>query len=131
MAALLADVDATVSACVGELADIAAALQHALVELRGTTGHLLAEYAENQDVAMGKAFDYLMQLGYVMGAWHMARAAVVSAAKVAQGSDNPFYVRKLATTRFYLENILPRTRGHAAVILNGGPALRDYPQDWL
>jgi alkylation response protein AidB-like acyl-CoA dehydrogenase len=131
MVALLAEVDATVTACDGELAGVGAGLQRGLEELRRTTAHLLAEYSGNEQVVMGKAFDYLMQLGYVMGAWHMARAAVVSAARVAGGSDNPFYERKMATTRFYMENILPRARGYAAVILDGGPALRDYPQDWL
>jgi alkylation response protein AidB-like acyl-CoA dehydrogenase len=131
MEALLAEVEATVTACDGELADVGAALQRGLEELRRTTAHLLAEYSGNEDVVMGKAFDYLMQLGYVMGAWHMARAAVVSAAKVAGASDNPFYQRKMATTRFYMENILPRARGYAAVILDGGPALRSYPEDWL
>ncbi len=131
MVALLAELDVTVTACGGELAGIGAGLQRGLDELRRTTGHLLAEFGPNPDLVMGKAFDYLMQLGYVMGAWHMTRAAVVSAAKVAQGGDNPFYLRKLATTRFYMENILPRARGHAAIILNGGVALHDYPQDWL
>ncbi len=131
MVALLAEVDATVTACTGELAGIGAGLQRGLDELRRTTAHLLAEYVVNEEVVMGKAFDYLMQLGYVMGAWHMARAAVVSAAQLAGGSDNPFYARKLATTRFYMENILPRARGYAAVILDGGPALLAYPEDWL
>jgi hypothetical protein len=131
MVALLAEVDATVTACDGELAGVGAGLQRGLEELRRTTAHLLAEYSGNEEVVMGKAFDYLMQLGYVMGAWHMARAAVVSAAKVAGGSDNPFYGRKISTTRFYMENILPRARGYAAVILDGGPALRAYPEHWL
>jgi alkylation response protein AidB-like acyl-CoA dehydrogenase len=131
MAALLAEVDTTVSACVGELADMGTALQRAVEGLRRSTAYLLAQYAGNQALAMGKAFDYLMQLGYVMGAWHMARASVLSSMKIAAGSCNPFYARKQATTRFYLENILPRAGGHCAAILEGGEALRSYPEDWL
>jgi hypothetical protein len=80
---------------------------------------------------MGKAFDFMMQLGYVMGAWHLARSAVVSSARVAAGSDNPVHVQKPATARFYMQNILPRAQGHAAVILGSGPALQGYAEDWL
>jgi alkylation response protein AidB-like acyl-CoA dehydrogenase len=131
MEALLAEADATVAQCGGQLGDIGRALQQSLADLRKTTSRLLADYAENQAAVMGKAFDYLMQVGYVMGAWHMARSAVVSAAQVARGNDNPFYGQKLGTARFYMENILPRTRAYAALILDGGPALTDYPEGWL
>ncbi|MBP6681917.1 MAG: acyl-CoA dehydrogenase [Halioglobus sp.] len=131
MEALLAEADATVAQCGGQLGDIGRALQQSLADLRKTTSRLLADYAENQAAVMGKAFDYLMQVGYVMGAWHMARSAVVSAAQVARGKDNPFYGQKLGTARFYMENILPRTRACVALILDGGPALTDYPEGWL
>ncbi len=131
MEALLAETDATVAQCGGQLSDIGQALQQGLADLRRTTSRLLADYGENRDAVLGKAFDYLMQVGYVMGAWHMARSAVVSAAQVARGNDNPFYAQKLGTTRFFMENILPRTRAHAALILDSGPALTDYPEGWL
>ncbi len=131
MVALLEEVDATVAACTGDLQDIGAGLQQGLEDLRRTTAHLLNEYEETPDAVLGKAFDYMMQTGYVMGAWHLARSAVFSAARIAAGSDNPFYPQKLATTRFYIQNVLPRSRAHAGVILGSGPALLDYPEDWL
>jgi len=129
--ALLVEADATVAACSGDLADIGLGLQKGLADLRQTTAHLLADCTGNFDAAMGKAFDYMMQLGYVMGAWHIARSAVVGAARVAAGSDSPVHVRKPATARFFIQNILPRAQGHAAVILGSGPALQGYAEDWL
>jgi len=129
--ALLADADTTVAACTGELADIGQGLQAALADLRQSTAQLLADCTDNFDAAMGKAFDYMMQLGYVMGAWHIARSAVISAARIAAGSDKPVHVQKPATARFYVENILPRAKGHAAVILGSGSALQHYAEEWL
>jgi len=131
MEALLGEMDGTVGACAGELADIGDRLRRAIADLRETTAAIIADYADRREVALGKAYDYMMQVGYVMGAWHMARAAVVSAARVEAGSDNPFYPRKLATARFYMENILPRADGYAAVLRHSGPALVDYAEDWL
>ena len=130
-AQLLEEADATVAACSGELADIGAGLRQGLADLRRSTAHLLGEYQLSQELVMGKAFDYMMQFGYVMGAWHLARSAVVSAARIEAGSDQPFYWQKLATTRFYLENILPRSSAYAAVITESGTALLDYSEGWL
>ena len=78
MVALLEQVDATVVACTGDLQDIGAGLQQALEGLRRSTAHLLNEYGESPDAVLGKAFDYMMQTGYVMGAWHLARSAVLT-----------------------------------------------------
>jgi butyryl-CoA dehydrogenase len=36
----------------------------------------------------------------------MARAAAISARKIAAGDGDPFYVAKLATARFYADHVL-------------------------
>ena len=135
MEALLAELDVTVADCAGssavELKVIAEALQGALAELRETTALLLEQLADNREAALAGAFDYMMQVGYVMGGWHLARSALVADARMRDGADNPFYPRKLASARFYVENLLPRARGCAQVIRNGSAALLDYAADWL
>jgi alkylation response protein AidB-like acyl-CoA dehydrogenase len=132
---LLTEVDATVAACAegaaSELALIGTALQGALAELRETTSLILGQLTDNREAALAAAFDYTMQLGYLMGGWHMARSALIADAQLQAGSDNPFYSRKLASARFYMENLLPRTRGSAQLIRNGSVALLDYAEDWL
>jgi hypothetical protein len=135
MEALLAELDVTVADCAGsdrvELKVIAEALQGALAELRETTALLLEQLADNREAALAGAFDYMMQVGYVMGGWHLARSALVADARLRDGADNPFYPRKLASARFYVENLLPRALGCAQVIRNGSAALLDYAEDWL
>ena len=117
MEALLQEIDTTL----GDLATGAAlelsvnreALQLALAELRETTALVVRQLADNREAALAGAFDYMMQVGYVMGGWHLARSALVADAKMQAGSDNSFYAQKLATARFYAENMLPRAAGYA------------------
>jgi hypothetical protein len=75
------------------------------------------------------AFDYMMQVGYVMGGWHLARSALIAVDGTASSPD--FYQRKLATAAFYAENLLPRAGASARVIENGAAALVDYQESWL
>ena len=61
----------------------------------------------------------------------ISASALVADARLRAGADNPFYPRKLASARFYVENLLPRALGCAQVIRNGSAALLDYAEDWL
>jgi len=135
METLLAEVDATIEA-LGNGSDnalslIRFALTTAVAELRQSTAMIVGQLADNRQAAMAAAFDYMMQVGYVMGGWHLARSALVADAKMQAGSDNPFYAQKLATAAFYAENLLPRAAGYARAIGGGNAALLDYAEDWL
>jgi len=59
---------------------------------------------------LNKAFacsvPYLKLWGIVAGGWQMARAAQISAEKIAAGSGDEFYRAKLTTARFYADHIL-------------------------
>ena len=135
MEALLAEVDVSLeelaSGAADELLPIRDALATSLAELRETTALLVQQLADTREAAMAAAFDYMMQVGYLMGGWHLARSALVADAKIQAGSDNPFYPQKLATARFYAENLLPRAAGYARSIGNNNAALLDYAEDWL
>jgi len=129
MTALLAEVEAT---CDGEaLSDIRAALAAALADARDSTARIVARWGDNREAALAGAFDYMMQIGYLMGGWHLTRSALVAEARLRAGSDNPFYARKLATARFYMENLLPRASACAGAIRGDHRALLDYAEDWL
>jgi len=134
MALALADVDATVSELRSvdqpSLQAIAQQLSDALLGLRESTDRILEYLKEDPEVAMGAAFDYLMQTGYVFGGWHMARSALCAQKQIDNGSDREFYPRKIATALFYVNSILPRARGHAG-ILQQAEGLKQYPVDWL
>ena len=133
MEAVLAEVSATLQSCrddgAAEMPAIAAALDTALAGVQGSTALLLQQWADERAAALAGAFDYMMQVGYLMGGWHLARSALVASARLEAGSDNPFHRRKLATARFYAENLLPRANAHGQAL--GNRALTDYPEDWL
>ena len=73
----------------------------------------------------------MMQTGYLLGGWHLARSALVAGAKIAAGDNSAFYQQKMATAVFYAEHVLPRCSGHAGSIANAGGTLQSYPVDWL
>ena len=131
VAALLAEVDVTVRAAATELPDLSAALAQAVLELRASNATLLAQLAEQRAGALAAAFDYTMQLGYVMGAWHLIRSALIAQAALAANAGQVFYRRKLNTAHFYVQNLLPRAMACARAIANHNTALLDCAEDWL
>jgi hypothetical protein len=62
---------------------------------------------------LNKAFScsvpYLKLWGVVAGGWQMARAAQISAQKIATGESDPFYAAKLTTARFYADHVLSQS----------------------
>ena len=132
MAALLQEVADTVADCAaaGEpLAVIQMGLAASQEQVQRTTLRILEQYRENREAAMAGSFDYLMQVGYLMGAWHLARSALVAQRQLATG--NPFYPQKIQTARYYVEQVLPRGVGHGQVVLNDSVALCGYAEEWL
>jgi alkylation response protein AidB-like acyl-CoA dehydrogenase len=61
---------------------------------------------------------YLRLSGLVLGAWQMARALL--AAERLRESDPVFYNTKIATARFFAENLLPQAQALATSIIEGG-----------
>jgi alkylation response protein AidB-like acyl-CoA dehydrogenase len=129
MEALLAEIDETLAAA-SDMPELTGPLAAALAELRHSTATILANWQDNRPAALARAYDYMMQTGYVMGAWHLLRSALVARRRLDEGSDNPFYQRKLVTARFYCESVLPRAAGFAGAIASGD-ALLDYAENWL
>jgi alkylation response protein AidB-like acyl-CoA dehydrogenase len=66
---------------------------------------------------------YLMLAGLVHGGWQMARAAVVCSQRIAKGDVDPFYAAKLATARFYCDNILGRAGALHTAIIEGSASV--------
>jgi butyryl-CoA dehydrogenase len=73
---------------------------------------------------------YLKMAGVVLGGWQMARAAAVSASRLKSGEgDSKFYEAKLATARFYAEQILPQALAYRTAIVEGGQAVMALDED--
>jgi alkylation response protein AidB-like acyl-CoA dehydrogenase len=133
MESLLQEVAATVTKLTESSGDdlnvIGQGLSSALSLAQQSTARILEQYATNTEAAMAGAFDYMMQLGYLMGGWHLGRSALVAEGKLNSG--NPFYQQKIKTARYYIEQVLPRALGHGQVVLNDSVALQAYAEDWL
>jgi hypothetical protein len=52
---------------------------------------------------------YLRLWGVVAGGWQMARAAAISATRIANGESDPFYAAKRTTARFYADHVLSQS----------------------
>jgi alkylation response protein AidB-like acyl-CoA dehydrogenase len=64
------------------------------------------------------SYAYLRLCGLVLGAWQMARALL--AAQELRAGDPNFYDAKIATARFFAENLLPQSQALAISILESG-----------
>ena len=68
-------------------------------------GSLLAR-GEYRDALAG-AYPYLTMFGTVMGGWMMVRSALAATGRMGGDGDDRWLAQKVATARFYCENLLP------------------------
>jgi hypothetical protein len=58
-----------------------------------------------------------------------ALIAKAAAAKIAEGSSDPFYADKLVTGRFFVERVLPDTGSHLAKLKTGSATMMALAAD--
>jgi len=92
---------------------------------------ILQNAAADRQVMGAVAFDFLMLMGYLSGAWIMARSAASAKQLLAEGSayDASFLNAKVATARFYAEHYLPRVEQHAQTLMTGLDAVFILDED--
>ncbi len=110
------------------LAEIRVALSEGAEQLQSATSWLLQQGPSDPYAAGSASVNLLMLTGTVLGGWQMARAAL----KIVNGAaivDEDFAAAKIATTRFYAQHILPRSRAMHAAATAGSDALMMLPED--
>ncbi|KPF71008.1 acyl-CoA dehydrogenase [alpha proteobacterium AAP81b] len=130
--ALLRDVRATVKALAGhaELKTLAPWLDDALSAAE-TTSVWLAGANDADDIAAG-ATPYLRLMGLTLGGWLLARQALVAADRLAAGEGDPrFLAAKIATARFFAEQLLPHASALAGPVMRGASLLYAIGEDDL
>jgi acyl-CoA dehydrogenase len=80
--------------------------------------YILANAKTNTKAVYAGSCAYLRLAGLVLGGWQMARGLL--AAECLRDSDPAFYNTKIATARFFMENLLPQAQGLATSIVEGG-----------
>jgi hypothetical protein len=112
--------------------DDAAVLRSALAEgiaaLERATEWLVTTGSENAARASAGAAPYLRMFGTVAGGWLLAREALAAAKRLASNAgDGRFNTAKIATARFYAEQILPGAASLLAAVQGGGTVLAFDP----
>ena len=99
---------------------IGEALGQALVTLNETSQAIGMNAMGDLNRAFACSVPYLRLWGTVAGGWQMARAALISAAKIAAGdADSEFYRAKLATAAFYATHVLSQAAWLKRQIVEG------------
>jgi 3-(methylthio)propanoyl-CoA dehydrogenase len=92
--------------------------------LRDATQSLLRALAERPEHAFAVSVPYLKLAGITLGGWLMAKAGAAAAANLRKGGgDREFLEGKVATTRFYADNILPQAHALARVVTGGAASV--------
>ncbi|WP_288393103.1 acyl-CoA dehydrogenase [uncultured Herbaspirillum sp.] len=129
---ILAQVRQTVFELQGDaqLQPIAARLGEAADALEQVVEYVVGNLKSDIKAVFAGSVPYLKMAGVVLGGWQMARAAAVAAAKLKAGEgDAKFYAAKLATARFYADQILPQALAHRTAIVEGGQAVLALAED--
>ena len=105
----LAGMEATVAELDGDLADIGAALADGAGALREATDWLLANGAADPQNALAGATPYLRLCSTVVAGWFLARQALAAREGAAAGDE--FLQAKVATARYFAQQVLPTARG--------------------
>jgi alkylation response protein AidB-like acyl-CoA dehydrogenase len=118
VADLLAQIDSTAAAVGGPIGD---ALADANAALREATDWLLAKGLEDPQNALAGATPYLRLFGTVVGGWFLARQA--AAAEPLGDTD------RVATARYYCEQVLPMARALVPAVTAGSELLFAIPAE--
>ena len=106
------------------LAAIRRGLARGLDDLDKTTRWLLDAGSGDPEIGAAGATPYLRLFGTAVGGWLLARLAHAAAGHLAEpagakGFDRRYLTGKIATARFYAENLMPQTGWLAAAVTQG------------
>ena len=97
--------------------------------LEQATQWMLQTVGHDPGAALGASVNYLMLTGYVCGGWQMARAALAARTRLTTGADEDFHRAKIATARFYAEQILPKANALLAAVQSGASTALALEED--
>ena len=100
---------------------IANRLSASIERAREVRAWILDRAGDDRSLMGAVAFDFMMQMGYLLGGHLMAKEASRAQALLGSETDygDPFLNAKIATAHFYAEHYLPRAEQHAETLLTG------------
>ena len=113
-----------------ELQAIGTRLQQALTDWTEATAWVLAHAKNDAAGVLTAAVPYLHLAATVCGGWQLGRAALAAARRLEDGSgDARFLKTKIATARFYADNLLPQAGSLNQTVQAGADALATLEDD--
>ena len=90
--------------------------------------YIVANAGKDVMSAFAGAVPFLKLMGIVAGGWQMARAALAAEKKLGSG-DKAFYAAKIATARFYADQVLVQAPSLRDTVVKGASAVMSVPED--
>jgi hypothetical protein len=124
---LMAATDSWLARYPVEMVTIRSNFDRALTKLVDATMWIMKHGASNPQDALAGSVAYLRMFGITVGGWLLARQALAAREAIDGGVDDPgFYEAKIATARFYAEQILPLTLGLNDVVQAGSETVMGF-----
>ena len=124
--------DAELAEAGDALASIRAGLSEAVADLTRAVLWIATHGVKEANDALAAATPFLRLMGTTIGGWYMARSALAAREELAKGTgDAAFLEAKIATARFYCEQLLPQTKGLLPMVTAGAGQLYDVPVEQL
>ena len=119
LAALMSEMQESLSNIQDDQATESVLSEHFKTHLEGlqqSSDFILANATSNPNFEGAVSFNFLMQFGYVLGAWYHLRSYKAAAER---SGDVKFNDAKQLAAKFYIQQILPRARAHADAVVGG------------
>ena len=100
-----------------ELANLIGSAQ---ADLKAAADYILENASSSANFEGAVSYNFLMQIGYIVGAWYHLRSALIAKDKVSSGEgDTQFYENKMLAARFYIRQVMPRASAHGNAVVAG------------
>ncbi|MBI3372926.1 MAG: acyl-CoA dehydrogenase [Betaproteobacteria bacterium] len=104
-----------------DIGQVRKALAAGVAGVAESVDYLLATFGKDVKAASTGAVTFLKLMGIVAGGWQMARAALIAETRIAEGGgDKLFYEAKIASARFFADQVLSQASGLCSAVLAGG-----------
>ena len=101
-------------------AELASLVTSAKADLQAAADYVLENASSSAKFEGAVAFNFLMQMGYVLGAWYHLRSALLANAKIKSGEgDTRFYENKVLAARFFIRQLMPRASSYGDAVVAG------------
>ena len=123
--ALMAEIDTSMESESSnpEVSVIMNRLKRAKQSLQDSAEFVLENTGSHVKFEGSASFNFLMQMGFVLGAWYHLRSAVVAQEQLdGDQGDAKFMQQKIAAAGFYTGQVLPRAAAYGIAIVDGAQA---------